>query len=54
MIKVTTIKEWTKHEEKTRRKIAAMRRLQKDRRCSLDTFYRLQYEIEELRIEIGA
>lgn len=48
MIKVTSLKEWTKYVERAKWKIEEMRRLQEDPRCTLGTYYRLQYEIEEL------
>jgi hypothetical protein len=50
-IKLTTAIEDMKHEKAIRRKIALLRRQQENAPC-LDTYYRIQYQIEELREEI--
>lgn len=52
-LRTQTESEAATYRRKVRRKIASMRRLQNDRRITLDTWYRLQFEIEELANDLG-
>jgi len=50
--RVTSLQEWRNTVKRAKNKIRRLRELQNDPRCSLDTYYRLQYEIEDIKMEV--